>query len=57
MKSIADKAISYMLKPNQKYKKFYDTLDRMIAVLDQTSMILNALASLPNIIYEMAAMP
>lgn len=57
MNNIKDKSLSFLLKPNDKYKHFQETLDRLIAILDQTSLILNALAGLPGILQELAQLP
>lgn len=57
LKHAAANLMSFMLQPNDYYKDFQDDIDRVIAVLDFISLVLNALMGLPNLLKDMATLP
>lgn len=57
LKSISNKAVYFLLSPNERYKKFDRILDGLISILDQTTLVLNALMAIPNILVELAEIP
>lgn len=57
LKHAATNLMSFMLQPNDYYKDFQDDIDRVIAVLDFISLVLNALMGLPNLLKDMATLP
>lgn len=57
LKYAATNLVSFLLQPNDYYKDFQDDINRVIAVLDFISLVLNALMGLPNLLKDMATLP
>lgn len=57
MKDAKDKALAFLLSPNIKYKWLYEIVDQICAILDQSTLILNAIVMIPDIIRELATLP
>ena len=57
LKYAATNLVSFILQPNDYYKDFQDDINRVIAVLDFISLVLNALMGIPNLLKDMATLP
>lgn len=57
MKFVMKMAAPFELTPSEAYREFYETLDKITGILDHTSLILNALTGIPNILRDLATIP
>lgn len=52
-----NKVMSYLLQPNDKYKDFQDCITELEKLLDQTTLLINAVAMIPDILRELTSFP
>ena len=57
LKAAKDKSIAFLRSPNDKYKWFQELVNQLCAILDQTTLIINAIVMIPDIIKELAKLP
>lgn len=57
LKAAKDKSIAFLRSPNDKYKWFQELINQLCAILDQTTLIINAIVMIPDIIKELAKLP
>lgn len=57
MKDAITKSTSFLMAPNDKYKEFNNIINEIVEVLNQTTLLLNAITMLPDIIKEIAVLP
>lgn len=57
LKAAKDKSIAFLRSPNDKYKWFQDLIVQLCAILDQTTLLINAIVMIPDIIKELASLP
>lgn len=57
LKAAKDKSLTFLRSPNDKYKWFQELIAQLCAILDQTTLIINAIVMIPNIIKELAKLP
>lgn len=57
LKSAKDKSIAFLRTPNDKYKWFQELIAQLCAILDQTTLIINAIVMIPDIVKELAKLP
>lgn len=57
LKDAKNKVASYLLSPNDKYKDFQKCIEDLEKILDQTILLINAVAMIPDILSELASFP
>lgn len=57
LKATKDKSLAFLMSPNDKYKWFQDLIAQLCAILDQTTLMINALVMIPNIVKELGSLP
>lgn len=57
IKAAKDKALAFLMQPNEKFKPLQDKLELLCAILDQTNLLINAITMIPDIIKELASLP
>lgn len=57
LKAVKDKSIAFLMSPNDKYKWLQDLIAQLCAILDHTTLLINAVVMIPDIIKELAALP
>lgn len=57
LKDLKDKSLAFLKAPNEKYKWFYELIEQLCAILDYSTLIINAIVMIPDIIRELAKLP
>ena len=57
LKAAKDKSLAFLRSPNDKYKWFQDLIAQLCAILDQTTLMINAIVMIPDIVKELASLP
>lgn len=57
LKAAKDKSLAFLRSPNNKYKWFQNLIAQLCAILDQTTLMINAIVMIPDIVKELASLP
>lgn len=57
LKAAKDKSLAFLRTPNDKYKWFQELIVQLCAILDQTTLMINAIVMIPDIVKELAKLP
>lgn len=57
LKAAKDKSLAFLMAPNDKYKWFQDLITQLCAILDQTTLMINAIVMIPDIVKELSSLP